>query len=104
MTGSAFNEAIRFLSEINGSNWGNCSLEKQASKRNTKKWFDGGVLNLLRNLRIWDSKELHKKLKHDALKLIASKSKPFLKEKLSETIAKPKNYGDLLNLWVYQTK
>ena len=67
-------------------------------------WWGIEPFKKFKNLRLYIVKELHKKLKHDALKLIASKSKPFLKEKLSETIAKPKNCGDLLNLWVYQTK
>ena len=79
-------------------------------KGNTQKWFDGEVLeklNLRKNFfkkfkksRLHIDKELYKKSKYDALKLIASKKvfeeKLFFEEKLSETIGKPKELWESL--------
>ena len=58
-------------------------------KGNTQKWFDGKVLEKLnlinklftkfKKLRLHIDKELHKKSKYDASKLIALKNKYFLK-------------------------
>ena len=83
-------------------------------KGNTQKWFDGKVLEKLnlrnklftkfKKLRLHIDKELHKKSKYDALKLIAYKKQAFFEEKLSETIGNLKSYGNHLNLWVCQTK
>ena len=67
-------------------------------KGNTQKWFDGEVLEKLnlrnklfkkfKKSRLHIDKELYKKSKYDALKLIASKKQAFFEEKLSETIGK----------------
>ena len=58
-------------------------------KGNTQKWFDGEVLEKLnlrnklfekfKKSRLHFDKELYEKSKYDALKLIASKNKHFLK-------------------------
>ena len=50
----------------------------------------------MKKLRLHIDKELHKKFKYDALKLIASKNKNFFEEKLPETIAKPKELWESL--------
>ena len=81
-------------------------------KGNTQKWFDGEVfekLNLrnkifkkFRKSRLHIGKELYKKSKYDALKLIASKNKHFLKRSSQERLVNPKNYENTLNLWVCQ--
>ena len=73
--------------------------KRKRVKGNTQKWFNGGVLEKLilgnklfkkfKKSRLNIDKELYKKSKYDALKLIASK-KLFFEEKLSETIGKPK--------------
>ena len=83
-------------------------------KGNTRKWFDGEVLEKLnlrnkrfkkfKKSRLHIDKELYKKSKYDVLKPTASKKQVFFEEKLSETIGKPKNYGNPLKLWVCQTK
>ena len=69
-------------------------------KGNTQKWFDSKVLEKLnardklfkkfKKSRLNIDKELYKKAKYDASKLIATKKQAFFKEKLSETIGKPK--------------
>ena len=82
-------------------------------KGNTQKRFDGEVLeklNLRNNVfkkfkksRLQIDKELYKKSKYDALKLIASKkNKHFLKRSSQKRLLDPKNYGNPLNLWVCQ--
>ena len=75
-------------------------------KGNTQKWFDGEVLeklNLRNELfkkfnksRLHTDKELYKKSKCDALKLIMSKKQAFFEEKLSETIGKSKELWESL--------
>ena len=50
----------------------------------------------MKELRLHIDKELRKKFKYDALKLIASKNKNFFEEKLPETIAKPKELWESL--------
>ena len=66
---------------------------------NTQKWSDGEVLEKL-NLRnklfkkfkkskLHIDKELYKKSRYDALKLIALKKQAIFEEKLSKTIGKP---------------
>ena len=75
-------------------------------KGNTQKWFDGEVLEKLnlrnkllkkfKKSRLHIDKELYKKSKYDALKLIASKKQTFFEEKLSETIGKPKELWESL--------
>ena len=75
-------------------------------KGNTQKWFDGEVLEKLnlrnklfkkfKKSRLHIDKELYKKSKYDALKLIASKKQAFFEEKLSETIGKPKELWESL--------
>ena len=54
--------------------------------------------NSLRNLKNPDNidKELHKKAKYDASKLIIKKKQEFFKEKYSETIGKPKKLWESL--------
>ena len=74
--------------------------KRKRVKRNIQKWFDGEVVEKLnlrnklfkkfKKLRLLIDKELYKKSKYDALKLIASKKEAFFEEKLSETIGKPK--------------
>ena len=69
-------------------------------KVNIQAWFDDEVvekLNLRNKLfkkfkktRLHIDKELYKKSKYDALKLIASKNQAFSDEKFSETIVKLK--------------
>ena len=81
-------------------------------KGNTQKWFDGEVLEKLnlrnklfkkfKKSRLHIEKELCKKSKYNALKLIASKSKHFLKRRSQKKTYR--NYGNPLNLWVCQTK
>ena len=83
-------------------------------KGNTQKWFDDEVLEKLnlrnklfkkfKKSRLHIDKELYKKSKYDALKLTASKNKYFLKRSSQKRLVNPKNYGNPLNLWVYQTK
>ena len=61
-------------------------------KGNIQKWFDGEVLEKLnlrnklfkkfKKSRLRIDKELYKKSKYEALKLIASKNKHFLREAL----------------------
>ena len=82
-------------------------------KGNTQKWFGGEVLEKLnlrskpfkkfKKSRLHIDKELNQKSKYDALKLIASKNKHFLKRSSQKRLVNPKNYGNPLNLWVYQT-
>ena len=78
-------------------------------KGNTQKWFDGEVfekLNLRNKLfkkfkksRRHIDKELYKKSKYDALKLIAlKKNKHFLKRSSQKRLLNPKNYGNPLKL------
>ena len=83
-------------------------------KGNTQKWFDGKVLEKLnlrnklfkkfKKSRLHIDKELYKKSKYDALRLIASKNKHFLKRCSQKLLVNPKNYGNPLKLWVCQTK
>ena len=75
-------------------------------KGNTQKWFDSKVLEKLnardklfkkfKKSRLNIDKELYKKAKYDASKLIATKKQAFFKEKLSETIGKPKELWESL--------
>ena len=65
-------------------------------KGNTYKWFDGEFLekltleiNFFRNLENLNP-QLFKKEKYEVLKLIATKSQVFFKEKISESIYKQK--------------
>ena len=77
-------------------------------KGNTQKWFDSEVLEKLnardklfkkvKKSRLNIDKELYKKAKYDASKLITTKKQAFFKEKLSETIGKPKALWNLLSL------
>ena len=82
-------------------------------KGNSQKWFGGEVLEKLKlrnklfyiklkKSRLHIDKELYKKSKYNALKLIASKSKHFLKRRSQKKTYR--NYGNPLNLWVCQTK
>ena len=69
-------------------------------KGNTQNWFDREVLEKLRSrdklfkafkkTRLHINKELYKKAKYDAQKLIAAKKQAFFDEKLSESVGKPK--------------
>ena len=75
-------------------------------KGNTQKWFDGKALEKLnlrnklfkkfKKSRLHIDKELYKKSKYDALKLIASEKQEFFEEKLSEAIGKPKELWESL--------
>ena len=81
-------------------------------KGNTQKWFDGKVLEKLnlrnklfkkfKKSRLHIDKELYKKSKYDALKLIASKNELFSKRSSQKQLINSKNYGNPLNLWVCQ--
>ena len=53
-------------------------------KGNTQNWSDGEVLEKLRSR----DKQLYKKAKYDAQKLIAAKKQAFFDEKLSEIVGK----------------
>ena len=74
-------------------------LRLKRIKGNTQNWFDGEVLEKLRSrdklfkafkkTRLDIDKELYKKAKYDALKLIAAK-KTFYDEKLLQSVAKPR--------------
>ena len=80
--------------------------KSKREKGNTQKWFDGEVLEKLnlrnklfkkfKKSRLHIDKELYKKSKYDALKLIVSKKQAFFEEKLSETIGKPKELWESL--------
>ena len=69
-------------------------------KGTTQKWFDSKVLEKLnardkffkkfKRSRLDIDKQLHKKAKFDASKLITQKKPAFFKEKFSATIGKPK--------------
>ena len=75
-------------------------------KGNTQNWFDGEVLEKLRSrdklfkafkkTRLHINKELYKKTKYDAKKLIAAKKQAFFDEKLSERVGKPKELWNTL--------
>ena len=68
-------------------------------KENTQKWVDSEVWEKLnardklfkkfKKSRLNIDKELYKKAKYDASKLITTKKQAFFKEKLSEMIGKP---------------
>ena len=76
-------------------------------KGNTQKWFDSEVLEKLnardklfkkvKKSRLNIDKELYKKAKYDASKLITTKKQAFFKEKLSETIGKPEELREYFN-------
>ena len=69
-------------------------------KGNTQKWFDGEVLEKpnsrdkhfqkFKKSTLHIDKELFRKAKYEALKLIARKKQGFFKEKISERVHKPK--------------
>ena len=75
-------------------------------KGNTQNWFDAEVLEKLRSrdklfkmftkTRLHFDKELYKKAKYDAQKLIAAKKQVFFDEKLSESVGKPKELWNSL--------
>ena len=70
---------------------------------NTQKWFDSEVLEKLnardkffkkfKTSRLNIDKELYKKAKYDASKLITTKNKHFLKRSFHKRLANLKNYG-----------
>ena len=76
------------------------SFKTKRVKGNIQKWFDGEVLEelnsrdkffqKLKKSRLHIDKGLFKKAKYEALKLIATKKQAFVKEKVSESIGKPK--------------
>ena len=75
-------------------------------KRNTQNWFNGKVLEKLtsrdklfkafKKRRLHIDKELYKKAKYDAQKLIAAKKQPFFDKKDSENVGKPKELRNTL--------
>ena len=77
-------------------------------KGNTEKWFDREVLEKLnsrdkhfqkfKKSRLHIDKELFKKAKYDALKLIATKNRLLLKKKSRKVLVNQKNYGNPLNI------
>ena len=75
-------------------------------KGNTQKWFDSEVLEELntrgklfqkfKKSRLHINKELFNKVKYEALKLTETKKQAFVKEKVSESIGKPKELWEFL--------
>ena len=69
-------------------------------KGNTQNWFDGEVFEKLRSrerlfkafnkTRLHIDKELYKKAKYDAEKILPAEKQAFFDEKLSESVGKPK--------------
>ena len=69
-------------------------------KENTQKWFDCEVLQKLnsrdklfqklKKSRLHIYKELFKKAKYEVLKLVVTKKQAFVKEKISQSVGKPK--------------
>ena len=82
-------------------------IEIKRIKENTQKWFYSEVLEKLKARdklfkkfkisRLTINKELYKKAKYDASKLIITKKQAFFKEKLSETIGKPEELREYFN-------
>ena len=83
-------------------------------KRNTQKWFDGKILEKLnsrdklfhefKKSRLHIHKELFKKAKYEAFKLTATKKQGFFKEKISESIGKPKELWESLKFLAMPNK
>ena len=74
---------------------------KQVDFRNYENFGDANeaysnFFQKLMKSRLHNDKEIHKKSKYAALKLIASKKQAFFEEKLSETIGKPKELWESL--------
>ena len=78
-------------------------------KGNTQKLFDGEVLEKqnsrdkfffqkFKKSRLHIDKELFKKAKYEALKLIATKRQAFLKKKSQKVLVNQKSYGNPLNI------
>ena len=75
-------------------------------KGNTQKWFYGEVIEKpnsrdklfqkFKKSRLHIDKELFRKAKYGALKLIARKKQGFFKEKISERVHKPKELQESL--------
>ena len=75
-------------------------------KGNTQKWFDSEVLEELntrgklfqkfKKSRLHINKELFNKVKYEALKLTETKKQASVKEKVSESIGKPKELWEFL--------
>ena len=78
----------------------NAPCKTKQVKGNTQKWLDGEVFEKLRSrerlfkafkkTRLHIDKELYKKAKYDAEKIIAAEKQAFFDEKLSESVGKPK--------------
>ena len=65
-------------------------------KGNTQKWFEHKLFKKFKKSRLNIDKELFKKVKYDASKLITTKKQVFFEEKLSETIGKCKELWESL--------
>ena len=82
------------------------SCKAKRVKGNTQNWFDGKVLEKLRSrdklfkafkkTKLHIDKELYKKAKYNSQKLIAAKKQAFFHERLSESLAKPKELWNTL--------
>ena len=83
-------------------------------KGNNQKWFDGEVLEKLnswdklfpkfKKSRLHIDKDLFKKAKYEALKLIQQKSKLLLNKKSQKVLVNQKSYGNPLNIKLCQIK
>ena len=84
------------------------SFKTERVKGNTQKWFDGEVLEKLnsrdklfqkfKKSRLHIDKELLKKAKYMALKLIATKKQVFLKKKSQKVLVNQNSYRNPLNI------
>ena len=84
------------------------ALKAKWVKGNTQKWFDGEVLEKLnsrdklfqkfKKSRLHIDKELLKKAKYMALKLIATKKQVFLKKKSQKVLVNQNSYRNPLNI------
>ena len=82
------------------------TFQAKRVKGNTQKQFDGDILEKLNSRdkifqkfiksRLHIFRKLFKKAKYEALKLIATKKQAFVKEKVSESIGKPKQLWESL--------
>ena len=69
-------------------------------KGNSENWFDGQLFekrrsrerffNAFKKTRLHIDKELYKKAKYDAEKILPAEKQAFFDEKLSESVGKPK--------------
>ena len=65
-------------------------------ERYLKNLGQGTLFQAFKKARLHINKELYKKTKYDAQKLIAAKKQAFFDEKLSESVGKPKELRNTL--------